>query len=180
MGTRRGRRPTQTQEYAIRWFHILRQWQELMKGLRVFRMGCGVFCDTPSDTFNACRSDESFKDLSNKILAQRVQNNAFRSFDCPAPITSEPEFDDWLLEASPDDQSNPKYLHGTGLRQDRMDVMQYVQHDYGLWMQGNRAASYVNPKKVVSAPEESTTAKDNTAFEMFLSVVQSRHNTVDR
>lgn len=180
MGTRRGRPPTQTQEYAIRWFSVLRQWQELMKCLRVFRMGHGVWHNTPADTFHACRSDGSFKHLSNEILEQRIQNNAFRSFDCPAPITPEPEFDDWLWEASSDDQSNPKYLHGTGLCQDRVDTMQYVQHDFGSWLQGNWAGSYVNRKKVVWAPEESTIAKDNAAFEMLLSVVESRYSTVER
>lgn len=107
--------PTQTQEHAIRWFHVFRQWQERMKGLRVFRMGHGVWHTTPADTFNACRSDESFAHVNSRILARRVQDNGFRSFDCPAPMTPQPEFDDWLWNERLVDSSNPKYLNGTGL-----------------------------------------------------------------
>ncbi|KAL6407374.1 putative f-box domain protein [Ilyonectria robusta] len=171
--------PTQTQEHAIRWFHVFRQWQERMKGLRVFRMGHGVWHTTPADTFNACRSDESFAHVNNRILARRVQDHGFRSFDCPAPMTPQPEFDDWLWNERLVDSSNPKYLNGTGLCQDRVDVMQYIRNDCNWWIPRGWANSYGNRKKVVWAPEESTIDQDDAAFEMFLSVVQSRHNTVD-
>ncbi|KAH7140068.1 hypothetical protein B0J13DRAFT_447440 [Dactylonectria estremocensis] len=157
---------TQTEQYPLRWYMLLRHWKDAMKGLRVFRMGRGEWHRTPVDTFRACAGQFS-RPLRSKdkfVLEHLLMDKEFTSFGCPEP--SEP------AGPAPADDF---YQHGTGLRRERIDLMKYFRYRCGKWTESQREQNSFFDNREVWAPEKETIAKDTAAYNMLLSVVQLRH-----
>lgn len=179
----------QTQQYPLRWYMVLQHWKDTMNGLRVFRMGRGEWQRVPADTFRACAGQFSrpLRAKDAMVLKHRFSDKEFLSFSCPGPSEPAgpaPEDDfvdlvDWNSDENPDDEGDPKYQHGTGLRHERIDLMKYFQHRCGIWTESQRDENSFFADREVWAPEEETIARDSAAYNMLLSVVQLRRGPED-
>ncbi|KAH7166563.1 hypothetical protein EDB81DRAFT_866283 [Dactylonectria macrodidyma] len=180
----------QTQQYPLRWYMVLQHWKDAMKGLRVFRMGHGEWQRVSVDTFRACAGQFSkpLRDKDKFVLTHLLTDKEFRSFGCPGP--TEPagpapaddfvDLVDWNADEVLAVEGDPKYQHGTGLRQERIDLMRYFQHSCGTWTESQRDENSFFDDREVWAPEEETIAKDTAAYNMLVSAVQLRHGPEDK
>ncbi|KAL6886086.1 hypothetical protein GGI43DRAFT_418473 [Trichoderma evansii] len=107
-------------QFPLRWDHVLGRWRDLMKGLRVFRMGHGAWWShTGFD--RTIKSDE---------WIQSSDRRDFLSYDCPAfrwydrPVVDE-ESDEY-------DKGSERFKDGEGFRLDRQHQCQYIEYNIGL------------------------------------------------
>ncbi|KAF4963783.1 hypothetical protein FSARC_8227 [Fusarium sarcochroum] len=156
--------------YPLRWHHFLSRWKDLMKGLKVFRMGSGAWNCAPNDTRETMMRSEDHAHTNQDKLYYRLSHNIHRYFACPPPIERElhPVYKTKIWASG-------RYLQGSGLSDDRASQMQYVKYDCGICPSAwEETKGHPGRTGEVFEPEEGTRVKDDAAYGALIAEIEAR------
>lgn len=136
-----------------------------MRGLRVLKMGSGLWFGTPMCAYNTMLRDPEYARLDSDVLSHRISHNIHRDFACPAPIIRGV----YCYPECKEIFASGKYLNGEGISDVRDRRMQYVEYDIGVgpspWCERRNCLNAVYNGY---EPEKGTLAKDNRAWDEML------------
>jgi hypothetical protein len=114
----------QLKTYPLRWYQVLHRWKETMTSLKVFKMGQGSWNnDPPAHTICVNERIELEESSTPSFFDERKHRNMFfRTYDCPTPLDAEFGTSYW-------GEPHEKYLHGTGLCQEKYFQIDYIRFD---------------------------------------------------
>lgn len=115
-----------TVDFDLRWNAVLRTWHDKMQALKVFKMGSGDWDGEHTMMVATAKSMDLFGDLESSMAEQpkwrrRCVEVVHLNYDKPS-----------LAECLEHSDFNAAVQYGVGLRQNRENVLQYVNFHVGL------------------------------------------------
>ncbi|CEI62046.1 hypothetical protein FVEN_g3079 [Fusarium venenatum] len=153
--TEMDRSASQEHDFHIRWHHVLAQWKDSMRGLKVFRMGHGSWWGRPERTYQLISADPDYAHANKSALDYRLSHNTHRTFACPIPSGEECQLERWR--------------YGEGLDDERSNRMTYIAYDLGTG-----PSRWIGEDDGEFELEEGVKDKDDVAWDAMMAAIQAR------